>query len=121
MIDDQKARALSAEIASYSGTVYDPKDLQDFEWCFKEIGRLGFSISVTFLPFSYFQAAWKENGVTPEPEQVERTRAGLFSYQLKGGRYKSRGDHDCPLFSRAGECLSTALFNVHRLKSMGRL
>lgn len=121
MIDDQKARALSAEIESYSGTAYDPKDLQDFEWCFKEIGRLGFSVSVTFLPFSYFEDAWKQHEVRPSPKQIDQAKNGLFSYQLKGGRYAERGKHDCPLLTTATECVATALFNIHRLRSMGKL
>ena len=119
--DDEKWEGLSAEIEECSGKRYDPEDLKNIEFCYKEVGRLGFSMSVTFLPDWHFKEEWAEHGVEPTKEKLKALGDGKYSYQLLGGIYKDRGDHPCPLMDTPELAAATALFNVARLKAHGRI
>ena len=113
--------SLSREIEETSGKSYRPEDLANIEFCYQEVGRLGFSMSITFLPDWYFKEEWKKHGREPSEVKVLELGPGKYSYQLLGGPYEDRGNHPCPLLDTPQDAASTALFNICRLKAEGKI
>ena len=119
--DDDRWIHLAEEIEGTSGQKYNPDDLKSIDFCYKEVGRYGFSMSVTFLPDWHFKEEWKKHGVKATKEKVKELGAGKYSYQLLGGIYEERGDHPCPLAETPEMAAAAALFNVCRLRAEGKL
>jgi hypothetical protein len=103
-----KWRALSQEFRQF-GITYQPAKLADPDWCVKELARLGYSISVTYVTRAW---AFSQFGRDPDyPNGID----GMYTYQLWGPRYQNRGAHPCPLVDTIDGATAVALFNVCRL------
>jgi hypothetical protein len=92
------------------GVDYQPTDLADPDWCIKELARLGYSISVT-----YVTRAWARQRFNREPDYPPGVE-GMYTYQLWGPRYPDRGVHSSPLMLNLSEAPAIALFNIRRLE-----
>jgi hypothetical protein len=119
--EDLRWQALAKEIEETSGREFSPDDIKRIEFCYEEVGKLGFSMSITFLPDWHFKNAWKERDRTPTQEELEQLGSGKYSYQLLGGIYEERGNHPCPLLDSPQLAAATALFNVCHLRAAGKL
>ena len=119
--EDEDWKVLANDIKECSGKGYDWNDIKNPEFCYKELARLGFSLSVTFLPTWHFEDHRKKAGVPLTDEEREKLGDGKWSYQLEGGKYKDRGNHACPLTNSLEQAASIELYNVCRLQYEGKL
>jgi hypothetical protein len=88
---------------------YAPDQLADPDWCVKELANLGYSISIT-----YVTRAWALEKFGREPDYPPGVD-GLYTYQLWGPRYPSRGSHPSPLMDDIYVTAAVALYNICRL------
>lgn len=117
--------ALCDELREF-GYDFTPEQVADPDWCIKELGRMGYSISVTFMtPDEYLDMVSQIGAVNVNSTFVRDNLntisqlGGVYSYQLKGGRYATRGAHSSPLVPRLDVCASAALYNICRLTHAG--
>ena len=90
------------------GVNYQPTELANPDWCIKELARLGYSISVT-----YVTRAWARKRFNREPDYPNGME-GMYTYQLWGPRYPERGAH--PLMDSLDNAVAVALFNIRQLE-----
>jgi hypothetical protein len=104
---DPKWQALAEEMKEF-GCNYTAEQLNDPDWCAKELARLGYSITYSYITLESATALRGEPPAIPEAFPN-------WTYQLWGPRYSKRGNHDVyavPDLNLAG---ATALYNICRL------
>lgn len=92
---------------------YTSEQVKDADFVHREIGRLGFSMSITYSPIDMVNASRVRSGkpaLTAEEHQA--VGDGGFTFQLLGGPIQRRGEHASPVCPNMNEMLATALFNV---------
>lgn len=99
--------------------IYTLTDLDDPDWIFEQVAAFGYSLSVLHMPNWWIDQKRQVLGAHPPLTKAEKAEHpnGLFSYQLEGKRYTTRGEHNCPLSPDMHTALLIALFNVLRLEA----
>ncbi len=70
-------------------------DVKSIDWCYREVARLGYRMSVTFMPIQEMRKMRMEGiGVPFTEEEEKRFGDGKYSYQLSGEGYESHGRHN---------------------------
>jgi hypothetical protein len=101
-------QVLAKEINQF-GNNYTVEQLQDPDWCIKEIARKGYAINITYITREYAKSLF---GRYPDyPPEVN----GLYRYGLWGPRYTKIGDHSSPVTDNLADAAATALFNLCHL------
>jgi hypothetical protein len=93
------------------GSDYTPEQLSDPAWCARELARLGYSVSFSFITYEY--AVHKMGG--GEPFNKAAFDGVPITYQLWGPLYDERGAHSSPLCDTLEDAAAIALYNVVRL------
>ncbi len=116
--DDRKhADELSAEFCQKLDVGYSADDLLSVDFSAKELSKLGYSLSILFITPDEYMMRRQEFGYGVDPDTYEGLKAegGVWSYQLKGRQYTTRGAHASPLLPRAWLAAAVALFNIIRI------
>jgi hypothetical protein len=104
------------------GVSYTAEQIADPDWCFKEIGRLGYSCQITLITPEIIRQRWETHKIDPSDkerreylEEIERN-GGFYTYQLQGHQYKERGSHQSPMSLNLQDSAAVALYNVLKVR-----
>ena len=106
------------------------EELQNPEWCARQLAKLGFSLRITTLTEqSYLNQVRAIGKIDPAGALAQETVASIreagvfFTYQLEGGNEKyqvdGRGAHNTFLAESMPQCAAIALWNVAKLSAEG--
>lgn len=114
------------ELAIHAKPMHEPytlEKLKDADFVYREIGRLGFSMSITYSPVDMVNASRLRTGKKAlAPDERKAIGEGGFTFQLLGGPITTRGEHASPVCPNMSEMLATALFNVLNIcKQLGKI
>lgn len=104
------------EVNALGLETYSADDLKRPDFCVAQISKHGYSVSLTWTPTAYVKRMRDLNGRPLSPPEELLMGDGFWTYQLLGGRYGSRGAHECPTAPALEVCAATALLNVLRME-----
>jgi hypothetical protein len=105
------------------GLVCTADQLQDPEWCYRELGKMGYSLRITYETDEHYLAKVRAIGkmsldhpvVQQTVAQIKEAGGGYFTYQLEGREYQTRGTHNTFMLESLPQCAAIALTNMVRL------